>query len=73
MKKARPKRRGGMRDECDFSGGVRGKYAKRYAAGSNVVVLDADVAKVFPNAKAVNTALRALAAVVRDRAKRVSG
>jgi len=73
MKKARPKRRGGMRDEYDFSGGVRGKYAKRYAAGSNVVVLDADVAKVFPNAKAVNTALRALAAVVRDRAKRVSG
>ena len=50
-----------MRDEYDFSGGVRGKYARRYARGSNVVVLDPDVARVCPNASAVNRALRTLA------------
>ncbi|MFI5398357.1 MAG: hypothetical protein ACHQ9S_22705 [Candidatus Binatia bacterium] len=36
-----------MRDHCNFSGGVRGKYAKRYAEGTNVIVLDPDVAEVF--------------------------
>lgn len=49
-----------MRDEYDFSGGVRGKYARRFARGSNVVVLDPDVAKAFPDSAAVNDALRAL-------------
>ena len=44
--------------EYDFSKGVRGKYATRYAAGSNVVVLDPEIAKHFPNAQAVNDALR---------------
>ena len=48
-----------MRAEYDFSGAVRGKYAKLFAAGSNVVVLEPDVAKAFPTAKAVNAALRA--------------
>ena len=42
----------------DFSRGVRGKYARRYAQGANVAVLEADVAKVFPNAEAVNSAQR---------------
>ena len=37
-----------MRAEYDFSGGVRGKYAERYARGTNVVLLDPDVAEVFP-------------------------
>ena len=37
-----------MLDEYDFSNGVLGKYAKQYADGTNIVVLDADVAKVFP-------------------------
>ncbi len=50
-----------MRAEYDFSGGVRGKYADRFADGSNVVVLDPDVAKVFRTSTAVNRALRALA------------
>jgi len=50
-----------MRREYDFSGGVRGKYAKRYAEGSNVVVLEPDVARLYPNAKSVNRALRAIA------------
>jgi hypothetical protein len=56
-----------MLDEYDFSGGVRGKYAERYARGTNVVVLDADVAEVFPTAEAVNNALRALAGIIRTQ------
>ncbi len=60
---ARPGEAGDMRSEYDFSGGVRGKHAAQYAAGSNVVVLDPDVAAVFPNAAAVNSALRALAQI----------
>ena len=50
-----------MRDEYDFSGAVRGKYAERFAEGSNVVVLDPDVAEVFSDGAAVNEALRVLA------------
>ena len=50
-----------MRTEYDFRGGVRGKYAKRYAEGSNVVVLDPDVAEHFKTSEAVNEALRKLA------------
>ena len=49
-----------MRPEYDFSGGVRGKYAKSYAEGTNVVKLSPDVAAVFPDAEAVNEALRGL-------------
>lgn len=58
-----------MRDEYDFSGGVRGKYAARYAQGTNIVVLDRDVAEIFPTSQAVNDALRALATVIRNREK----
>ncbi len=49
-----------MLPEYDFSKGVRGKYAKRYAEGTNVVLLAPDVAKVFKNAEEVNAALRGL-------------
>jgi len=49
-----------MRNEYDFSSGVRGKHAARYATETNIVVLDPDVAAVFPNSAAVNEALRAL-------------
>ena len=52
-----------LREEYDFSGGVRGKYAERYAEGANIVVLDPDVAKVFRDSKSVNQALRALVEV----------
>lgn len=60
MKKAKRKKAANveMQAEYDFSTGVRGKYAKRYAQGSNVVVLDPDVAKRFKTSKAVNDALR---------------
>jgi hypothetical protein len=56
-----------MRDEYDFSGGVRGKYAARYAEGTNIVRLDPDVAKVFPDSAAVNSALRALVKIIQER------
>lgn len=51
--------------EYDFSDGVRGKYGRRSAQGTNVVMLDPDVVRVFPNAKAVNSSLRALAGIIR--------
>jgi hypothetical protein len=54
-----------IRDEYDFSHGVRGKYARRYAQGTNVVVLEPDVAKVFSNSKAVNASLRK---IIREKA-----
>ena len=41
-----------------LKGGVRGKYAERYRVGTNLVLLDPDVAKAFPNEAAVNDALR---------------
>lgn len=50
--------------QYDFSRGERGKYAARAANGSNIVILDADVQRHFPDSAAVNTALRALAAAV---------
>ncbi len=56
-----------MRAEYDFSGGVRGKYAQRYARGTNVVLLDPDVAEVFRDQASVNRALRALAGIIRDQ------
>ena len=52
-----------MRAEYDFSGGVRGKYAERYRQGTNVVLLDPEVAEAFPDSKSVNEALRAILAV----------
>ena len=50
-----------MRAEYDFHGGVRGKYALRHSEGSNVVVLDPDVAERLRTSKEVNRALRRLA------------
>jgi len=46
--------------DIDFSGGVRGKYAARYAAGANLILLSPDVAEVFPDSASVNEALRTL-------------
>ena len=58
-----------MRDEYDFSGAVRGKYVSRFAQGTNIVVLDPDVAEVFGDSEAVNEALRLLANSVRKTKK----
>jgi len=63
MKKAKAKAKAVGRDllpEYDFSGGVRGKYAGRFAAGTNLVKLEPDVAKVFRDSASVNRALRRL-------------
>lgn len=56
-----------MKEEYDFSKGVRGKYAKAYHQGSNVVVLDPDVAERFPNSESVNQALRSLASLLEKK------
>lgn len=58
-----------MLDEYDFSIGVRGKYARRYAEGSNVVLLALDVAKVFPTSEAVHEALRALIKIAQQASR----
>ena len=54
---------GGVREmapEYDFTRGQRGRYAKRYAEGSNIVMLDPDVAEVFRDSETVNEVLRLL-------------
>jgi hypothetical protein len=56
-----------MQSEYDFSRGVRGKHFRRFRRGTNVVVLEPDVAKVFSNAQTVNDSLRALAGIVPRR------
>jgi hypothetical protein len=60
MKKGRKKAAGKTPPhEYDFKSGVRGKYAARYAAGSNVVVLSPAVARVFTDSASANQALQA--------------
>lgn len=54
-----------MRQEYDFSSGARGKHHEAYRRGTNVVLLEPDVAEVFKDSAAVNAALRALAQVAR--------
>ncbi len=63
MKKIELEEEDDLRPEYDFSqmkGGVRGKYVERYREGTNLVLLDPDIASAFPDAKAVNDALRSL-------------
>ncbi len=62
-----------MREEYDFSGGVRGKYAARFAEGSNVAALDPDVASLFKDSASVNDALRTLADIAQRQAKKATG
>ena len=72
MKKTTAKKENGLRREYDLSklkGGVRGKYYRRYSEGTNLVLLDPDVADAFPNAKAVNEALRVLVNVASTRVR----
>jgi len=59
-----------MRPEYDFSGGIRGKYAARYREGTNVVLLEPDVAAAFKDAASVNKALRAILEAVPPRPTR---
>lgn len=58
-----------LRPEYDFSKAVRGVTAARYAQGTNVVLLDPDVAELFPDTRAVNEALRTFARLVQTAPK----
>jgi hypothetical protein len=64
-----------MRPEYDLSklkGKVRGKYVERYQAGTNLVLLEADVQAAFPDAEAVNEALRMLMKVARRQTQKTA-
>lgn len=58
-----------MLEEYDFTGGVRGKYAKRYAEGTNVVVIEPDIVEYFPDHDSVNAALRSLTTIIKKQRK----
>jgi hypothetical protein len=74
MKKAKATNKGELRPEykrSDFPQGlVRGKYAERLRKSSNIVVLDPEVARAFPNQEAVNSALRSLIKIAEKTACR---
>ncbi len=61
-----------IRAEYDFSHGIRGKYAERYTEGNNLVMLDPDLLRIFPDSESVNDALHALAEIIRKRSARRS-
>ena len=56
-----------IKAEYDFRSGVRGKYYEQYRQGTNVVLLDEDVAEVFRDSESVNQALRVLIRVAREQ------
>ena len=62
-----------MKKEYDFSGGVRGKYAARFAEGTNLARIDPDLAERFPDSESVNRALRGLVDVAERTARAISG
>ncbi|MBI5083129.1 MAG: hypothetical protein HZB13_00820 [Acidobacteria bacterium] len=59
-----------LRAEYDFSKGQRGRYAKRFAKGTNLVLLAPDVARAFPDSDSVNDALRLLIKVAASEARK---
>lgn len=62
-----------MRSEYDFSKGVRGKHAAKYAEGTNVVVLEPDVAREFRTPEQVNETLRAVSKLLQQHRRRADG
>jgi hypothetical protein len=60
-----------MLEVYDFSNGVKGKYSTKYEKGSNVVVIEPDVAEYFPDHKSVNEALRSITRIIKKRKKTV--
>jgi len=60
-----------MGAEYDFSRGERGKYAKQFAEGTNIIILDPDVGELSPDSKTVNEALRALSKTA-DRQRKIA-
>lgn len=72
MKKAVRRKKDELRKEYDLKAlgpAVKGKYFRRYAEGTNLVLLDPDIADAFPSAKDVNDALRALVSVATKRVR----
>ena len=64
-----------LRPEYDLSamkGMVKGKYAKEYVEGTNLVLLEKDVADFFPDSKSVNDALRSLVRIAKTKAKKAA-
>ena len=59
-----------IRSEYDFGPGVRGKYARKYAEGVNLVLLDPDVSELFPDSGSVNKALRMLVKIAKQSEKK---
>ena len=55
-----------MREEYDFSGGIRGKHFQAYRQGTNLVLLEPDLAEIYKDSATVNAALRKLAQVAPD-------
>jgi hypothetical protein len=73
MKKAKTEVDDDLRPEYDLSklkGGVRGKYARRFKGGTNLVLLAPDVARYFPDEQAVNAALRSLVSIAKTQVRR---
>ena len=66
----RPEDKDILRPEYDFSKGIRGKHAAKYAEGTNVVVLEPDVARDFRTPEEVNETLRAVSKMLQQRRKR---
>lgn len=61
-----------LRPEYDLSelkGGVRGKYARRFKGNATLVLLSPEVARYFPNDKAVNTALKSLVDIAKTQVR----
>ena len=58
-----------MRDNYDFSKGIRGKYAKLFKKGTNVILLEPDVARAFPDSESVNKALKKVMQDEKDSSK----
>lgn len=66
------KRKTNMLANYDFLKGVRGKYAKRYATGTNLIALSTDVARIFPDSESVNAALRMLARIAGKKIRKAA-
>jgi hypothetical protein len=58
-------------EEYDFSKGVTGKYSAKYEKGSNVVLIEPDVAKYFPDNKSVNEALRSITMIIKKHKRTI--
>jgi hypothetical protein len=71
MKKDKDELRAEYRRE-DLGKGVRGKYYKQFKEGTNLILLDDEVAKAFPTAESVNEALHGLLALARQSARLTS-